>query len=293
MEEQRESIQLNLLNIGYSELNANWNWKNVYSPFARLYYVKSGMAKTYIEDKAYFLTPGYLYLTPPFTLHHDECESSFSLFYIHFYEKTDNRESIFDKYDFPVKLKASLTDVLLIERLNEINPGKQLTNIDPEQYDNAPTFSKTIALNSKMPLHTTIETQSILSIIMSHFLEERIRKSTDKNKRIYGSIRYIHRNINQTISIKTLADMSCVSEDHYIRLFKKEMKLTPISYINSKKIEKAQLLLLTTPRPVRDIAMELAFDNTSYFNRIFKQHTQKTPKEYRKEYSNGTRVNAD
>jgi YesN/AraC family two-component response regulator len=273
-----------LLNIGYSELNANWNWKEVYSPFARLYYVKAGKARTYIRDKVYELEPGYLYLTPPFSLHNDECEDYFSLYYIHFYEKEIDRESIFDKYDFPVKIQASPLDLSLIERLHTINPDRYLANIDPKMYDNALTFSQYVACNNKLPYHLLIETQSILMQLMSRFLEYRTRKTVDKDVRINNSLQYIHEHINQDISIDDLAAIACVSNDHFIRLFKKEMLQTPVKYVNAKKIEKAQLLLLTTDSSIRDIAMELSVDNISYFNKIFKLHTGKTPLEYRKEY---------
>lgn len=64
------------------------------------------------------------------------------------------------------------------------------------------------------------------------------------------------------------------------------MECTPLKYINLKKIEKAQLLLLTTDISIRDIALELAMDNISYFNRMFKLHIGKTPTEYRAEYNN-------
>ena len=86
MSKTAERPKFILLNVGYSELNANWNWKSVYSPFARIYYVKEGRAKTKIGDKTYLLEPDHLYLTPPFTLHDNECDSYFSLYYIHFYE---------------------------------------------------------------------------------------------------------------------------------------------------------------------------------------------------------------
>ena len=278
-----ENLNLILLNVGYSDLNANWNWKDVYSPFARIYYVKGGKAKTYINNKTYILEPGYLYLTPPFTLHDDECDSFFSLYYIHFYEKTINKESIFDKYDFPVKIKASLLDSALVEQLHVINPDRHLRHFDPKMYDNPPTFSQFIALNSKMPFHTFIETQSILSLIMSKFIEGRENKSLNKDKRINKSLRYIHENIHKEISIVDLANLSCVSEDHFIRIFKKEMNQTPIKYINQKKMEKAQLLLLTTDFSIRNIAMELSVFNISYFNKLFKQYTGKTPLQYREE----------
>ena len=278
-----DNLNLTLLNIGYSELYANWNWEDVYSPFARFYFVKEGRAKTYLFDQEFLLEPGYLYLTPPFTLHHDECDSAFSLYYIHFYERAANKESIFDKYEFSVQVKASPADNILIERLYEINPGRQLISIDPKIYDNDPTFSQSVAQNKEMPMHSMIETQSILSILMSRFMEKRSRKINDKVERIHKSLKYIHTNINQDISIKTLADISCVTADHYIRIFKKEMGLTPIKYINAKKIENAQLLLVTTNYSIREIAGELAFDNISYFNKLFKQHIGKTPQEYRKE----------
>ncbi|MDR1121145.1 MAG: AraC family transcriptional regulator [Dysgonamonadaceae bacterium] len=279
------SLDLMLLNIGFSELNADWNWKQVYSPFARIYYVKGGKAKTYIRGKTCLLEPGHLYLTPPFSLHDDECDGYFSLYYIHLYEKTINRESIFDRYDFPVDVQASDLDLLLIERLMEINPNRHLRHFDPKVYDNIPTFSQYIADNNRMSIHSIVETQGILYQFISRFLETATIKQEHADIRIHKSLQYIHENIDKTISISELAGISCITEDHFIRTFKKEMKQTPLKYINTKKIEKAQLLLLTTGLPVREIAMELSMDNISYFNRVFRQHAGTTPCDYRKKYS--------
>ncbi|MDR2813144.1 MAG: AraC family transcriptional regulator [Prevotellaceae bacterium] len=279
-----DSLNLNLLNVGFSEQNASWNWQRVCSPFARIYYVKEGRAKTYVGGKAHILEPDYLYLTPPFTLHDDECDSYFSLYYIHFYEKALNKESVFDRYDFPVAVKATQIDLLLAERLTQINPDSYLTHFDPAQYDNIPTFSQYIAENSRMPLHVIIETQGILLQLISKFIKSAQAKSEHKDARINRALQYIHEHICQPISVSRLADISCISEDHFIRTFKKELRLTPLQYINIKKIEKAQLLLLTTDMQVSDVSFELSIENVSYFNRIFKQHTGTTPRCYRKEY---------
>jgi AraC-like DNA-binding protein len=280
-----DALNLILLNVGFAELNADWNWKDVYSPFARIYYVKSGIAKTYIQERAYLLEPGNMYLTPPFSLHQDECDGHFSLYYIHFYEKIINRESIFDKYDFPVKMETLPLDALLIERLQAINPNRQLLHTDPKEYDNQSTFSRNVAYNKMLPIEAQIESQSILAILMSRFLEQRKRKTFDTDARINKSLQYIHEHINLDISTADLARISCVSDDHFIRLFKKGMLQTPQKYIMAKKMEKARLLLLTTTFPVRDVAMELALDNISYFNKVFKEHTGKTPLEYRRAFN--------
>ena len=280
-----ENLNLILLNIGFSEMNANWNWKKVYSPFARIYYVVDGVANTYIGDKKYLLEPDQLYLIPPFTLHDDECDSYFSLFYIHFYEKTINKESIFDKYDFPIGIKSTPLDLILTKRLIEINPNRHLQHFDPEKYDTPPIFSEYIANNNMMPQHAKMETQGILYQLMSKFFEGATMKSGNKDERINKSLQFIHENTDKDITISQLADISCITEDHFIRIFKKEMNCTPLKYINLKKIEKAQLLLLTTEMPIREIAFELSVDNISYFNRIFKQYTHKTPSQYREENS--------
>jgi AraC-like DNA-binding protein len=276
-------IDFILLNVGYSELNADWNWKEIYSPFARIYYVKDGEARTKIGSHTYLLRPNHLYLTPPFTLHDDECDSYFSLFYIHFFEKTLNKESIFDVYDFPVEIAADSLDLLLTERLLRINPNRHLRYFDPKLYDNPPTFSHYIAENNKNPFHTAIETQGILSLLMSGFLEAARAKLGNNDLRINKCLQFIHQNIDKEILLSQLADIACITQDHFIRIFKKELNDTPVQYINQKKMEKAQLLLLTTEMPVREIAFGLSVDNISYFNRIFKQFTGKTPGQYRKE----------
>ncbi|NDW08668.1 AraC family transcriptional regulator [Dysgonomonas sp. 520] len=276
-----DNLNLVLLNVGYSELNASWNWKNISSPFARIYYVTGGEAKTYINGKAYTLTPGNLYLTPPFTLHDDESDSFFSLYYIHFYEKTYNKESVFDKLDFPVELNANTLDSPLIERLLEINPERHLHHIDPRVYDNTPSFSKFIADNYLLPIHIQLETRGILYQIMAKFMGLAQLKSRYKDIRIDKCLRYIHENTDKNVELSQLTDISCITKDHLIRIFKKETGYTPIKYINIKKIERAQLLLLTTNMSIADVALELSIDNVSYFNRLFKQYTNLAPSQYR------------
>lgn len=278
-----ENLEFILLNIGYLKLNANWNWKDVSSPFARIYYVSDGEAQVHFQEKTYTLKPDYLYLIPPFATHTDECSSPFSLYYIHFYEKTDNKESIFDKFQFPIEVCAIPHDLGSVQRLLEINPERHLPQIDPQMYDNQSTFNHFLAANKKMPLHSLVESRGIIYQLVARFIEHRKSKSVHKNEKIKKVIQFIHENVNTDIAISELANMTYMSQDHFIRTFKKELGYTPLKYINLKKIERAQLLLLTSQMSIREVAIELSFDNISYFNRIFKQYTGKTPSQYRTE----------
>lgn len=75
--------------------------------------------------------------------------------------------------------------------------------------------------------------------------------------------------------------MIYLSKDHFIRLFKQETGSTPLKYIIQKKIEKAQLILVTEDISVKNLAYKLSFEDYSYFNRVFKKTTGITPKEYK------------
>lgn len=67
-----------MLNVGKAVHNADWNWHNVRSPFARIYYVCSGNASVVLPDGAHRLRPGYMYIIPPFTVHSNLCDAPFT-----------------------------------------------------------------------------------------------------------------------------------------------------------------------------------------------------------------------
>jgi YesN/AraC family two-component response regulator len=54
--------------------------------------------------------------------------------------------------------------------------------------------------------------------------------------------------------------------------------------VNRKKVERAQLMLMTEPIHVKEVAFSLGFDDHSYFIRLFKKSTGLTPNDYRQRY---------
>jgi AraC-like DNA-binding protein len=271
-----------LLNAGYACHNADWNWKDVCSPFARIHFVRSGTAEIIREDGVYELKKNHLYLTPSYTRHTYQCNDRLELYYLHIYEDLSDSPSIFDLISFPVEVEADLLVFRLIKRLIEINPEKELQYYDPDSYDNSTTLANNIARQKNAPIAFELETQGILKLIISRFLVEAEYKNGHLGKRILNSLYHIHKNIGQADNLAYLAKMSFLTKDHFIRLFKKEMKCTPGKYINRKRIETAQLRLLIDDMSIKDIAYSLGFDNISYFNRLFKKMTGETPGEYKK-----------
>lgn len=281
---QVEQMHPLVLNVGLAVHNADWNWKNVNSPFTRLYYVTEGSAQIELPDGIYTLSPKHMYFIPAFTIHTNICKSNFVHYYLHIYEDHYSDNDWLDHWKFPVEIEATDLDLALFKRLCEINPHMTLQKSDPTTYDNNPTLIQNLIKNRQRAFCDKVESRGIVFQLLSHFLKHAQPKIEMEDNRIAKAVLYIRKHLNEPIEIEKLSEISCLSKDHFIRLFKKELGATPLQYINQKKIEKAQLLLITEDLAVKEIAFQLAFEDYSYFNRLFKKITGVTPQEYRRLY---------
>jgi AraC-like DNA-binding protein len=274
---KKERLNLILLNAARKDHPADWNWKGVNSPFARIYMVESGSARVLMPDGTYLIHPGKLYLIPSFVTHSYENDCFFTLYYIHVYDDLN----IFDRWMFPFEVDACDLDAGLVKRLIEINPGRELKHSDPVSYDNMPTLMKNIAGSDHFTFHSIVETRGILLQLFSRFLRKASPREDIKDKRILKIMRFIRENINRNILLGELSATCGLTNDHLIRLFRRELNCTPMQYVNLKKIEKAQLMLIIGEKSIKDIACDLSFYNSSYFFRLFKKITGATPNDYR------------
>lgn len=284
MTQSIDQLHLLILNVGLAIHNADWNWRNVNSPFTRLYYVTEGAARILLPTGIQELKPDHLYLVPSFTTHSYLCDTHFAHYYLHIYEDHQSESSILEDFSFPTEIPAGDLELPLIKRLCGINPTMQLPQSDPTSYDNNPTLIKNIIKNKQRTFCDKVESRGIVYQLMARFLKDAQPKTEINDDRIQKVLSYIRKNIYKTIDIDSLAAISCLSKDHFIRLFRKEVNNTPLQYINQKKIEKAQLILITDSMPIKNISYLLAYEDHSYFNRLFKKLTGVTPQQYRDRY---------
>ena len=279
-----DQLHLLALNVGYAQHNADWNWKHVRSPFARLYYVTEGEAKVVIGSDVYQLTPHHLYFIPAFTEHSCVCDAVFSHYYIHIYEDHQHGPGILDDWAFPIEVDASPIDLELFRQLCAINPFMKLPASNPQSYDNHPTLISNIQLNLRRPFYDKVESRGILYILMSRFLKHASPKAEVRDYRIHHTLAYIRKHLDSRLDIDQLADNACMSKDHFIRIFKRETGETPNVYITKRKLEKAELALVTTDLSIKGVAELLGYDDYSYFNRLFKKNAGITPQQYREKH---------
>lgn len=96
--------------------------------------------------------------------------------------------------------------------------------------------------------------------------------SNDRISDIISKIRYIIReNIEIDLNMQELGNQYNLSYSYFRKMFKKHTGISPKQYHLQLKLYMAKEMLLTTDKSVKEISIDLGFQSSSYFSRIFKQ----------------------
>ena len=112
----------------------------------------------------------------------------------------------------------------------------------------------------------------------------RVRNSRVYSKQIVKTLDYISDHLHSRIMLEDAADHLHLSAAYLSRLFKSEVGMTFIDYVNQKKIESAANLLRFSEYSTLEISNLLAFSSQSYFIKIFKKYMGTTPGGYKAAY---------
>lgn len=112
----------------------------------------------------------------------------------------------------------------------------------------------------------------------------RIKTENVYSKPVIQCFEYVYNHLNEKIRLEDIAAGLGLSAPYLSRLFHKETGTSLSCYINKKRIETAERMLLYSDYEAADIANFLAFSSHSHFIHAFKKETGYTPKEYRSKY---------
>lgn len=88
---------------------------------------------------------------------------------------------------------------------------------------------------------------------------------------------------NKPFSLDDLEREYHISKYRICREFSAIFNLSPIHYLNNKRIEVAKIALVSTDKRINEIGTMVGIDNTNHFIRLFKKYTGVTPLIYRKQ----------
>ena len=120
-----------------------------------------------------------------------------------------------------------------------------------------------------------------IQMINSYCLLTKEHSLSQYSSIVRQALMFINLNISSNITVKQVANEIGLSPDYLTRLFKKELGINIITYINRKRIYTSLNLLKTTDLSIEDIGDLIGLNNTSYFYTLFKKEIGVSPKQYR------------
>ncbi|MEI9887616.1 MAG: AraC family transcriptional regulator [Rhizomicrobium sp.] len=94
---------------------------------------------------------------------------------------------------------------------------------------------------------------------------------------------YVDTRLERRIPLKELSAVLKLSPTYFCRVFKRTFHETPQKYVVRRRIDKAEMLMLTTDMPLSEIAIRCGLGDQAHFCRTFRRKHAQTPATWRRE----------
>ena len=148
-------------------------------------------------------------------------------------------------------------------------------NFDDENFINEQFYE---LLNKLMTVHRDLykEIEKLPPVKLS--------TKTELYKRVCRAKEYMDSAFTENLTLNKISKEACLSQFHFLRLFKSVYKTTPHRYLTSKRIDKARSLLFGTDKSITEICFEIGFESLSSFSWLFKNRFGLSPEMVREQY---------
>jgi len=135
--------------------------------------------------------------------------------------------------------------------------------------------------NSHYPHRQDLMLNLVEQIILWAEMENPRGSSYSPDLRIRKSLAFIDQHLTKPVSVQDLGLAAGLSPSRFAHLFQEIMGLSPLRYIEKRRVELASNLLLSTTEPISAIASRAGYDDPLYFSRVFRRATGISPRQYR------------
>ncbi|QJC51037.1 AraC family transcriptional regulator [Paenibacillus albicereus] len=154
---------------------------------------------------------------------------------------------------------------------------------DPERVKTL--FRQLADSRSRRTLSDELKARAVVMELVAFFLEEGLRSGEMLSEHpelqlLSGVLSYIDEHLMDALTVEELAKLAYLHPNYFITYFRSLTGLTPIQYVNQRKIEYARELLDSGELPVQEAARAIGLNNP-YFSRLFKQQIGLSPRRYR------------
>ena len=269
---QIDNLKITMIDVVSASHNQGWVSSNHHHPWFEFTYVSEGCFFTTLENTEFITNQGNSLLIPP-DLYHSHRNSSMS---------NNDGFCILFQLEYTDSSDQTATDTWLTENLIET-----MSTAQPYSFNDS--------LINKFIINVSSDKGPPIPIAFCNFIFDLYRLLQEKkiiaqgnpplkNAIVSQACLYMSEYYANEIHVMELANLVNVSYRSLARSFKQATGMTIIKKLNDIRIHEAQKLLRNTEKPIRQIAVEVGFENEYYFSRIFSHRTCITPSEFRKKF---------
>lgn len=259
---------LNQLYIGslgyYPKAEGHYTYRKKGLPENFIFYCIDGNGWYKIEDKKYEVSRNQFFIIPKNVEHAygSSSESPWTIYWVH----------------FGGELLTSLNATLLSQTQFKPSAIKSSNDI-------VACFTK---MYKALELGYSIENLMFANMCLSYYIslfiypgKHYISQPEEKLNNIDNAILYMQENINGNITLNELSSHYNYSPSRFSSLFKQKTGYAPIDYFIQMKMQKASQQLDFTDKSIKEVALDLGFDDPYYFSRRFSKVIGMSPTKYR------------
>ena len=135
---------------------------------------------------------------------------------------------------------------------------------------------------SREPPHLALAENAMEKVLLTACWEDEGRRQDPVDMRSAKVVGHITHHLAEELSVESLAALAGLSPSRFAHLFKDQMGVTPMGFLESRRIEQARQLLLGTDLSIQQIAWETGFPNSQHFSTRFRKLCGQSPSAFRK-----------
>ena len=253
-----------LLYISFSKYEKDWSSIMHSHSFTEFMYIEEGEVEILTRQKTFPSKAGAFIVLPPGLYHTEKPGSEGNIEYyvlgvsnivLKDYVGDENFNPIFSLGQYSPKVSGAIRKIF--DFLSKENPGYEVEVMS--------NFWEIITTLTHLP--------------SSPFV---VRETLNQKGQMVALKDYIDTHYMQNINLDDLANHFHLSKFHLAREFSRTFSLSPIAYLEKRRIREARYLLSATEFSMTDIATTLGFCSSSYFSQRFKAAMGMSPLEFRK-----------
>ena len=259
-----QKLNATLLSISLSKDEKDWKSLLHTHRFTELFYVVSGKGSFLFREATYPINPGDFVIIPPYIEHAEQSAAGSPLEY--FVLAIDGVTFQPEGEQACTQLFCNFSSTPFITNLFE----QMLYEVRNHEYGSDAICQKLLEI-------------LILKIIRTQHVRPVPANSVRMTKECAQIKAYLDTNYADHITLDTLTGLTHMNKYYMAHSFTKYTGLSPIQYLNERRLEVACGLLTETDYSVSDIAASTGFSSQSYFTQIFRKKYGTTPIKYRQE----------